>query len=368
MAEQKEIILPNFTPSKGVNKLDIEQYLAEAQEGNNAAEGSVILDIRTPAEYESGHIAGAHSFPLFSNDERAIVGTIYKKEGKDIAVEKGLEFVGPKLHKFVKEAKRFGKSNKFYLYCWRGGMRSGSMAWLLSTAGLDVTTLIGGYKAYRQSFLDNIIPKDWRFITLSGSTGVGKTELLKELQKRGEQVLDLEGLANHKGSAFGGIGQEEQPTTEEYINRIHQKLREFTPSKVVWVESESILVGKCFIQVELFAKLTTSNFYTITMEREERVKRLVEEYGYLNKELIIESLEKISKRMGYDKSKEAIDSFNNGNIEKAVSLALDYYDKLYSNSSSKRTGKELEVLDLSGNNHKAIAEYLMEKNRMEEKR
>lgn len=346
MKNVEEIELPELTAKSGVQYLDVDRFLAN--------ENSVILDIRSPLEYELGHIERAVSFPLFSNEERAEVGTIYKKIGKDQAIEKGLEFVGKRLHLFVREARAIGRSKEFYLYCWRGGMRSRSMAWLLSTAGFNVSLLTGGYKAYRQSFND-CVNRDWKFVSILGGTGSGKTELLCELEKNGEQVLDLEGLANHKGSVFGGFGLGNQPTTEEFINRIHQKLRSFDTSRRVWVEGESIMVGSCFIPNELYSKLVASPYFVVEMDMKERVDRLTLEYGGFSVEMVEAAFVKVSKRMGLNNVKDAIDSFKAGDVRRAVELALIYYDKGYASASEKRTGENIGLLTLSGHNHAEVA-------------
>lgn len=237
-------------------------------------------------------------------------------------------------------------------------MRSGSMAWLLSTAGLNISLLKGGYKAYRSQFL-SLLEQPWEFITLLGSTGCGKTELLKEIEAQGEQMLDLEGLAHHKGSAFGGIGQLPQPSTEEFINRIHQKMRSFDSNKRVWVEGESIMIGSCFIPKELYALLVKSDYYTVQMPFEERVERLTEEYCHLDSDALESSLVKIAKRMGYDKNKYALDALRSGDTKTAVEVALEYYDKGYANASSKRTGEKLGSVTLENHNHRDVAEQLI---------
>ena len=159
------------------------------------------------SHYASGHIPGAHNIPLFTNEERAIIGTLYVQVGKDPAVERGLELVGPKLADFVRQARELSAGKPLFLYCWRGGMRSGSMAWLFRTAGFKTFLLKGGYKAYRRSFIDLLDKYPWKIVVLGGPTGCGKTEILHRLQEKGQQVIDLEGLAHHKGSAFGALGE-----------------------------------------------------------------------------------------------------------------------------------------------------------------
>ncbi|MFI3315833.1 MAG: tRNA 2-selenouridine(34) synthase MnmH [Rikenellaceae bacterium] len=351
MQNIKEIALPEFKPSSKVETLDVDAFLGR--------EDSVILDIRSEGEYATGHIENAISFPLFNNEERAQVGTTYKRRGKSKAVELGLEIVGPKLHQFVKDAKALGCTKNFHLYCWRGGMRSGSMAWLLSTAGLRVSLLKGGYKAYRQSFVD-CVAKDWKFITILGSTGTGKTELLRALESKGEQMLDLEGLANHKGSVFGSFGLGAQPSTEEFINRIHQKLREFDSSKRVWVEGESMMIGSCYIPQQLYDKLLVSPYYLTNMPRQERIERLSEEYGSFDLELVEMAFTKITKRMGGNNVKDALDAFRGGDVARAVSIALDYYDKGYAMASEKRVGQNLGEIVLQSHNHDEVAVTLIE--------
>ena len=178
------------------------------------------IDVRSPAEYEEGHIAGAINLPLFSDEERARVGTTYTQVGRGEALELGLEIVGPKLTHLAKKAKSLGVDGKLKTHCWRGGMRSEQMAWLFELMDLEVDVLKGGYKAFRQQLIQDF--KDLKnLIVLQGATGSGKTMILHELAKQGEQILDLEKQANHKGSAFGALGMGEQPTTAQFQNYLY---------------------------------------------------------------------------------------------------------------------------------------------------
>ena len=294
----------------------------------NSADG-IIVDVRTPAEFEQGHIANAINIPLFSDEERVVVGTIYKQVGKDEAIEKGLEFVGVKMADMVKKAKLQSKGRPIYLYCWRGGMRSGSVAWLLSTAGLEVNLLVGGYKAYRREFDLMLDRGEFKLIILSGATGCGKTEALKLIEARGEQVIDLEGLANHKGSAFGGFGQAQQPTTEEFINRLHHQFLKYDTQRVIWCEGESMLIGHVYLPKRLYDKMQVSHKIVIDMTIEQRLDRLMVEYGGFSQELHEMAFNKIRKRNGSDVTDRAIALIKDGQIVEAAKIALAYYDKSY---------------------------------------
>lgn len=331
-----------------VRTLSTDEFLNNAQQG-------VIVDVRTPAEFESGHIVGAINIPLFSNEQRAVVGTIYKRIGKEQAVEKGLEFVGAKLADLVRDTKRVSDGKPLFLYCWRGGMRSGSMAWLFSTAGMDVSLLKGGYKAFRHSFEHMLEAIDWEIVLVSGATGSGKTELLHHIAEQGEQVLDLEGIANHKGSVFGGFGQQPQPTTEHFINLLHKCFREFDRSKRIWCEGESMLIGHVFLPQKLYDIMRNSKIVEVAMDIEQRLDRLTIEYGLFPTEMLIEAFTKIRKRFGNEQTQQAIDYLGEGNIREAARMALGYYDKAYVKSGSKQAREQIENFTIDNNNMKNSA-------------
>ncbi len=313
----------------------------------------VVVDVRTPAEFASGHIPGAVNLPLFSNEQRAEVGTIYTRVGRDQAVLRGLEFVGSRLVEIVTRAKEISQGREIFLHCWRGGMRSGSVAWLLETAGLKVSLLQGGYKAYRHSFNELLERHKWQFIILGGKTGSGKTELLEHLAGMGEQVLDLEGLANHKGSAFGGLGRGGQPTTEHFINLLHNAFRGFDPGRRIWCENESMLVGHVFIPKELFDLIhTTGRLIEVVMPVEQRLDRLVGEYGCFSQEELAAAFTRIGKRLGWDKLAEAQKALEAGDMRTAAALALGYYDKAYSTGGGT-------VVDLDNADMRGCAEKLL---------
>ena len=317
-----------------MNTLSAKQFLENS-------EGGVIIDVRSPSEYGKGHIVGAYNMPLFSDEERAAVGTLYKKVSRDAAIEKGLELVGPKMHGFVKDARRLSEGKELFLYCWRGGMRSGSMAWLLDTAGFKVSLLRGGYKAYRRLFVEELERLKDNFVVLAGYTGSGKTDILYEIEKQNRQMLDLEGLANHRGSVFGGFGQDPQPTTEHFCNLLFDKLRGFSSDREIWCEGESISIGHIYMPNELFDVISSSVLINIDVPREIRVTRLVDGYGMFGADMYLEAFDKIRKRLGglmADKAKECV---ANGDLESAVDIALHYYDKGYLRSTDERKAKHV---------------------------
>ncbi len=213
-----------------------------------------VLDVRSPGEFEYGHIPGAHSLPLFSNEERASVGTAYKQVSREAAVNKGLSFFVPKMKSLVDDAKTISNENISLVYCWRGGMRSSSVAWLLELYGFKVYLLRGGYKAFRRMTLESF-NEERKILNLGGRTGSGKTLILKELSNLGEQVVDLEQLANHKGSTFGALGEKPQPTQETFENELFFRLYKTDKNKAIWLEDESNMIGSRAIPKLFFEKV-----------------------------------------------------------------------------------------------------------------
>lgn len=327
-----------------VDNIEAEIFIRDSCDG-------VIVDVRTPAEYEIGHIVNAENMPLFTNEERAIVGTIYKQQSKDKAVEKGLEFVGPRMADMVKTCRKLlrktGKST-IYLYCWRGGMRSNSVGWLLKTAGIDVKVLSGGYKAYRHSFIEALINKRWHLMVVGGPTGCGKTYLLEALAQHGEQIIDLEGIAKHKGSAFGRHGfTEKQPSSEHFSNILYHELLKLESSRTIWCEGESMSIGHIFMPQEMFSTIQKSPFIYYEIPLKDRIQHIFEDYGTCSKEGLIECFQKIKKRLGYDRAQQAIEAVENDNLHLAIEIAMAYYDKGYSKSISERQGSIIETVSLT---------------------
>lgn len=294
-----------------------------------------IIDVRAPKEFTAGHIPGATNIPIFTDEERAIVGTIYKRKGKDAAVLEGLRIVGPKLAAFVEQVGELSTEKKVLVHCWRGGMRSQSFAWLLRTAGFQVQVLKGGYKSYRKFIRQDIISPR-KIVILGGMTGSGKTDVLKELIKAGEQVIDLEDLANHRGSAFGAVQGKPQPTNEQFENDVYHAWNSFDPEKTIWIENESQSVGRVWITDEFFHVMRSAPVIALQVQLESRIDRLVKEYTLEDRELLKTTCEKIKKKLGGDNLKKALKSIDENNLSEAARILLAYYDKTYQYGVAKR--------------------------------
>jgi tRNA 2-selenouridine synthase len=299
-----------------------------------------VIDVRSPAEFEKGHIPGAFNIPLFSNEERARIGTAYKQQGKDTAVLIGLELVGPKLAAFVKEASVLTREKKVLVHCWRGGMRSSSFAWLLNTAGIQAITLKGGYKAYRHAVQKNFeVPL--QLIVLGGETGSGKTDILKQIALQGEQMIDLEGLAHHKGSSFGALGQLPQPSSEEFENRLNEVLKKLDPTKRIWLEDESHTIGRVFIPDAFWFQMKKAPLIRMALPKHHRIERLIIEYGKFSVEELEAAVLRIQKRLGGQATKQCQEALAAGDLRTVVDLTLTYYDKAYNHLTETRKKENL---------------------------
>ena len=318
-----------------------------------------VIDVRSEKEYFQGHIPAAFNIPLFNNEERAIVGTIYKNSGKDQSVIKGLEIAGPKMSGYIKALKVITTGKEILIHCWRGGLRSENMAWLFYQAGYKVSLLEGGYKAYRHLIREKLsLPA--KIIILGGMTGTGKTELLHSISRKGNQVLDLEKLAFHKGSVFGGLGQPEQPTIEQFENNIYAEWKKFDLSLPVWVEDESRMIGIVTIPDPLFEQMSNAPMIEIRRETEERIRRLTYEYStYIITELQ-DAVMKISEKLGGTNTKEALAAIQTGDFSKAARISLYYYDKAYAHSLLKRKNKQIIPVKIEGNKQSENANLILD--------
>ena len=268
--------------------------------------------------------------------------------------------MGPKLATFVKQGKRIAKNKKLLIHCWRGGMRSASMAWLFNTAGLTTQVLEGGYKTYRRA-LKTLFSEEIPMIIVGGFTGSGKTDFLKAMENKGEQIIDLEGIAHHKGSAFGHIGEQKQPSTEQFENNLFEHLLSLDFNKTIYLEDESRNIGSVWISDEFFKQMRKSPVLKLNVPENIRLERLVEDYANTEqvKEALIFSVNKIKKRLGGLRTQNSIELINEGNFKDAAKEILPYYDKYYAYGLSQRDKKTIVEFDIKENNMDiAVEKYL----------
>lgn len=316
---------------------DIGEFLEQLQ-----SRPGLLVDVRAPKEYQHGHMPGALNLALFDDEARAAVGTAYKQQGHDAAIRLGLQLVGPKAAGFVEWADAHAPHRRIYMHCWRGGMRSAAMAYLLQFAGFEVHVLQGGYKAYRRAVLQ-YMERPWRLIVLAGMTGSGKTDILQQLAAMGQQVLDLEHLARHKGSAFGALFQPAQPTVEQFENDLFAAMQQLDINKPVWVEDESHAIGRVYLPMPFWQRMLQSPVIAIEAPSALRISRLVAEYASAPAAELAASLEKIRKRLGGQHYQRALAALEAQDFHLGAAIALEYYDKSYRHGLSAKNGPMLQL-------------------------
>lgn len=297
----------------------------------------IIIDVRSPGEYAHAHIPDAFSLPLFNDEERAQIGTTYKQKSREAAIKLGLPFFGSKMLDMIEQVDQWvaanektnGKKVTILVHCWRGGMRSAAVAWLLDLYGYKTEQLTGGYKAYRNWILAQF-EKKYSMKVLGGYTGSGKTEILHQLQKSKLPVIDLEGLANHKGSAFGALGQNEQTSQEQFENNLADALFKVSSTHAYfWVEDESQRIGTNMLPMSFFKNLRNSICYFIDIPFESRLKFIVQSYGCFSVADLIAATLRIQKRLGGLETKTVVNLLVENDIEAAFAILLKHYDKVY---------------------------------------
>ena len=333
--------------------LSPEQYFAEAAP-------TLLLDVRSPGEFAAGHIDGAVNLPLFSDAERAEVGTLYKQHSADAALLRGLDLVGPKMRTLIERARTAGAADGTVVQCWRGGQRSASVGWLLEQTGLRVRRLAGGYQAYRAYARRWLAEAPYHLRVLSGPTGSGKTEVLRALRNRGAAVLDLEALANHKGSSFGALGEAPQPTTEAFENRLFAELRELPSGTPLWVEDESRMIGTVCQPDVFYHRLLDAPAVELAMSNDRRVDHLVRVYSQYPHELLAQAFTRLRKKLGGQHLNTALEALAANDYATACRVALVYYDKAYAHyAKRRRVGPVATVRIADQDSAEAVADQLL---------
>ncbi len=306
-----------------------------------------VVDVRSEGEFNSGHIPKAINVPLLNNDERIKVGIDYKHEGQKAAIRTGFRLVGPRLLDIINAAEQVAMEKELLVHCWRGGMRSNYFSQFVGMAGVKSHTVKGGYKGYRTLALESF-KKPFRIVLITGCTGSGKSEVLRALKEQGEQVLDLEKLANHKGSAFGGLLMPPQPTTEQFQNDLFEEILKLDLNRRIWVEDESIAIGKIFLPTDFWKTMHESPLIQMNVAKEVRIQRLVNEYGPADREEFLSIMGKIIKRLGGQHYNEAKENLLRGDMGSTIDILLTYYDKAYLQSIEKRKEKVKLTIEWDG--------------------
>jgi tRNA 2-selenouridine synthase len=321
--------------------------------------GSIaLIDVRTPAEFEQGHVPGAFNVPLFTNEERVKVGTTYKQTGREEAILLGFDLVGTKWSGFIKQALEIAPDKKIAVHCWRGGMRSGAMAWALDLYGFEVYLIQGGYKKFR-NWAHRQFEKGYQLLILGGMTGSGKTRMLHQLCLEAEQVIDLEDLAKHQGSAFGSMNVLVQPSQEQFENNLAVQLNHLDAGRAIWVEDESLTIGRRSIPNPFFHQMRDAPLLLVNVDLELRVSALVKEYGVLDKGFLAECTQRINKRLGPEQTKHALAAIEEDRMADFIRLVLVYYDKTYRKGLAARNPERVFPVEVTGTDMTAIAKQLL---------
>jgi len=318
-----------------------------------------VIDVRSPGEYLQGHIPGAISIPLFTDQERADVGTLYVQTGRDAAILRGLDIALPKTGWYLETLRKNVNTGRLLLHCWRGGLRSTLMAEVFGRAGFEVELLNGGYKAYR-NLIRHRLSQDVLVVVLGGFTGSGKTALLHQIASLGEQIVDLEELACHKGSAFGSFGQQPQPSNEQFENNLYTRWSKLDLSRRIWLEDESRMIGRITMPEPVFHHISKGVLIKVMVDKGYRIGRLVAEYAGFEKHLLAGAIEKIADRLGGEKARDALKALDDNRFSEVAAAVLHYYDKAYLHSISRRINPEVHEVPISGTDARADAQMIID--------
>jgi tRNA 2-selenouridine synthase len=317
-----------------------------------------VVDVRSEGEYAQGHIDQAINIPILNNAERVEVGTDYKQKGQLEAIKTGFRLVGPRIIDIVTSAEQAANGKELLVHCWRGGMRSSNFCQFIGMAKVRSHQLEGGYKTYRHVALESF-RKELDLIVIGGCTGSGKSEILRTLKAKGEQVIDLEQLANHRGSSFGALLMPPQPTTEQFQNDLFEVIHGFDLSRKVWIEDESIAVGKIFLPEPLWRRMCVSPLLEVEVDRSKRVERLVKEYGEADKKEFLAAMERITKKLGGQHFNAAKEKLFADDMYATIDILLNYYDKAYMNGLQRKKNQTKSQVKWAGDDVDTFAEELI---------
>lgn len=314
------------------------QIVSATQAVANLAGFSAIIDARSEAEFAEDHLPGAVNWPTLNNEERRVIGTLYQQVNPFEARKRGAAIAARNIAAHIeRELLDAPKTWAPLLYCWRGGKRSGSLALVLDQIGFRVTLIEGGYKAFRAAVLAELpeLSRRYRYQVVCGPTGSGKTRLLGALAQAGAQVLDLEALANHRSSVLGVIPGLVQPSQKHFDTLVWQTLRQFDPSRPVFVESESKKVGNVAIHDALMQAMRAAPCLDLQLPLDQRVTLLLADYDYFvhDRELFCERLKALTELRGKAVVEQWQALVHAGHTEQVVHELLEHhYDPGYAQS------------------------------------
>lgn len=301
----------------------------------------IFIDVRSPSEFARGHIPGAHNIPLFSDQVRALVGTCYVQQGRESAMHLAMQHVGSQLDGLVAQARKIYTDKPLCAYCARGGMRSASVSWLFAQFKLPVVQMSGGYKAFRNWAIEQC-EQSRSVIIISGKTGAGKTAYLHTLAKKGQQIIDLEALAQHKGSVFGGT-RATQATQQQFENDLAWQWSLLAAEKSVFVEDESRKIGAVIIPEPIWTLMQHAQIYYLDTPCNQRLARIMTEYGVLDAAFLQSALAALAQQLGSERYHQIVQVLEQ-DCAQAAALLLDYYDAKYEYQKSLKVGRIVKVI------------------------
>jgi len=338
--------------------VDIETALKRREQG------ALLVDVRTASEFNEASIPGAVNVPILNDEERVEIGTLYKEQGSDIARIRGVEVVSPKIPQLIQtiNSLRTNSRRPIIIFCWRGGLRSRAMTAFLQLAGFPAFQLRGGHKAFRHHVVDFFDNGHWgRMLVLRGLTGVGKTRVLQQLSQQDQPVIDLEGLANHRGSAFGGVGLGQQPGQKQFESLLWDALQKVPEGSWALTEGESRHIGKIILPVRFFQSLQIEKTLWLETELENRIEIILEDYSVseLAEEAFIQPIQSLQRRLGITEVENMLELLRQKNWHELVSeLMLKYYDPLYCHT--KPDNRTTVNIDPFTSDHSALLEAAKE--------
>lgn len=322
------------------------------------SQNHLLIDVRSPIEFKKGHIPGAVNIPLFENDERAEIGTLYKLKGRQTAIDRGYELVAPKLDYWVNQVREMSRGQAVFVYCFRGGMRSNSFTWLLNQNGIEAKLLTGGYKNYRQTVI-RLFETPHHFVLLGGATGSRKTDILRYIVKNDLlPVIDLEQLANHKGSAFGTIGEREQWPQQIFENHLYNCLKQ--QRGLFLMEDEAMSIGYNKIPYPLWLQMKKAPIIKLVIPFELRVKKIMADYGDASVNELKSCLLRIGEQLGGQLTKACMEELDAGKINTVARTVLNYYDKAYTFQHEKKKDNRFIILESASDNLEQNAKHIVE--------